>query len=264
MRTSLYPVLFGRSRPRFDIASWFSGGSPGVAYDFTDLSTMRQDIAGTVAVTAVGQSVGWVRDLSRASGNHLIAPADIRRGVIGTSANGKFHLACDGTRAYATVASLDLSAVNRVTIVYAVQALNNSDGIISELSNNYNSNTASFATSRTSASEFNLGSRGSGSPRLVTTDVVGSPALAVIVAHADISAPIVQISRNGGTAVSNSSTQGTGNYGSYVLNVGARNAASPTFPFTGHLSRLAVIGGPVSAGTLAEMVAWARDGNNAY
>lgn len=51
------------------VKTLFSAGEPGVWYDPSDLSTMYQDAAGTIPVTAVGQPVGLILDKS-GRGNH--------------------------------------------------------------------------------------------------------------------------------------------------------------------------------------------------
>ncbi len=47
------------------VRSLFSAGEQGVWYDPSDLSTMYQDAAGTISVTAVGQPVGLILDKSK-------------------------------------------------------------------------------------------------------------------------------------------------------------------------------------------------------
>lgn len=47
------------------VASMFASGEQGVWYDPSDLSTMFQDAAGTIPVTAVGQPVGLMLDKSK-------------------------------------------------------------------------------------------------------------------------------------------------------------------------------------------------------
>ncbi len=51
------------------IAAMFASGEQGAWYDPSDLSTMYQDAAGTIPVTAVGQPVGKILDKS-GRGNH--------------------------------------------------------------------------------------------------------------------------------------------------------------------------------------------------
>ena len=259
-------TIMGASQGRIDPAAWYAGGAPGVAYDFTDLSTMRQDIAGTVAVTAAGQSVGWARDLSRASGNHLVAATDARRTVVGTSANGLPCLSFDGDhRGYRTAATLDMTSVNRVTVVASVRATANADGVIAEFSEGWFVQAGTFIAYRGSDSIFGFASRGSSGIPISRSSVLPAPALAVLVGEGNIAAPSARITTNGVAASAGTGTQGTGNFGNWSLNVGCRSAfSSVVVRFSGDISRLAVIGGSVSAGVLSEMVAWARAGNNAY
>ncbi len=264
MLGSALATIMGASQGRVDPAAWF-GSAPGVAYDFTDLSTMRQNTNGTTAVTAVGQSVGWVRDLSRASGNHLVAPADIRRGVVGTSANGKFHVACNGARAYATTSAINFTGSDEVACIAAMRADSSAVEVIAEISNDTAATDGSFVLYRNSSNNYGIASRGTASA--ISTSSAGafsSPDLFVLVMRAKIFTPTMTLSRNGTEIISSGSSQGSGSYGTHLLNVACRNAGSPSLMLNGHLSRLLVIGGPVSAGTLAQMIAWARDGNNAY
>lgn len=59
-------TVIGGNTPTFDqqIQKLFANGEQGFFYDPNDLSTMYQDAAGTIPVTAVGQPVGLIRDKS--------------------------------------------------------------------------------------------------------------------------------------------------------------------------------------------------------
>lgn len=59
-------TVIGGKKPSFnlEILKLFSNGEQGFFYDPNDLSTMYQDAAGTVPVTAVGQPLGLVLDKS--------------------------------------------------------------------------------------------------------------------------------------------------------------------------------------------------------
>lgn len=65
----------------FDPASLFAQGEQGVWYDPSDLSTLFQDSAGTVPVTAVGQPVGLMLDKS-GRGNHASQPTATCRPIL--------------------------------------------------------------------------------------------------------------------------------------------------------------------------------------
>ena len=57
--------LVAASRNAFNPLSLFAAGEPGAWYDPSDLSTLFQDSAGTVPVTAVEQPVGLILDKAR-------------------------------------------------------------------------------------------------------------------------------------------------------------------------------------------------------
>lgn len=75
-------------------ATLYAAGEQGVWYDPSDMSTMFQDAAGTIPVTAVGQPVGCILDKS-GRGNHA-TQADASRKPILQSIGGKLALVFDG------------------------------------------------------------------------------------------------------------------------------------------------------------------------
>lgn len=60
----------------------FSNNEPGFTFEPWDITTLYQDRAGTMPVTAAGQSVGLRLDKS-GRGNHQVAVSDAKRGVYG-------------------------------------------------------------------------------------------------------------------------------------------------------------------------------------
>ena len=77
-------------------AELFTGGRVGAWYDYNDLTTMFQDMAGTIPVTAAGQVVGKVLDKS-GNGFHWIANADDNsRPILRTDDQGNNYLEYDG------------------------------------------------------------------------------------------------------------------------------------------------------------------------
>ena len=84
-------TVIGGNTPTFDqqIQKLFENGEQGFFYDPNDLSTMFQDAAGTVPVTAVGQTIGLALDKSKglALGNELVTNGDFGTSTTGWSAN---------------------------------------------------------------------------------------------------------------------------------------------------------------------------------
>jgi len=78
------------------ISALFTGGQAGIWYDPNDLSTLFQDTAGTVPVTAAGQSVALMRDKS-GNGNHASQATSSKRPVLTwDSSLGRYYLNFDG------------------------------------------------------------------------------------------------------------------------------------------------------------------------
>lgn len=73
------------SKKAFDIASLFENGEQGIWLDPNDLSTMYQDAAGTVPVTAAVQSVGLMLDKSKGLrlGVNLVPQESFAEGTTG-------------------------------------------------------------------------------------------------------------------------------------------------------------------------------------
>lgn len=121
------------------IASLFSSSEKGFAYDFSDLSTMFQDAAGTTPVTAVDQLVARVNDLS-GNGNHLIQSTSGKRPVLKQDAKG-YYLLFDGTsKTMQTSGTVDLSGLLLFTTFASLSKDRAATEVIFETSADYNSN----------------------------------------------------------------------------------------------------------------------------
>lgn len=85
-------TVIGGAKLNFEIVmrKLFANGEQGFFYDPNDLSTMYQDAAGTVAVTAVGQPVGLILDKSKGLvlGSERINGGDFTNGLIGAITEG--------------------------------------------------------------------------------------------------------------------------------------------------------------------------------
>jgi hypothetical protein len=85
----------GGGAPSFDPATLFASGELGGWYDPSDLSTLFQDTAGTVPVTAAGQAVARINDKS-GNVNHLTQATPAARPLYQTG-GGLHWLDFDGT-----------------------------------------------------------------------------------------------------------------------------------------------------------------------
>ena len=80
----------------FSPLNLFSNSEQGAWYDPSDFSTMFQDSAGTIPVTAVEQPVGLIRDKS-GRGNHASQSTAAARPMLRQEAGGQYYLDFDGT-----------------------------------------------------------------------------------------------------------------------------------------------------------------------
>ena len=78
------------------IAEWTAAGAAGFVFDFTRMDGLYQDRAGTIPVTAIGQPVGYARDLS-GKGLNAIAEDDAARPLMAEDSDGVLCIDC-GTR----------------------------------------------------------------------------------------------------------------------------------------------------------------------
>lgn len=77
--------------------TFFTSGERGAVWDLSDLSTLFQNVAGTTPVTAAGQTVGKILDLSP-NANHWTAAADnTTRPTYQVDSDGRPYLQFDGS-----------------------------------------------------------------------------------------------------------------------------------------------------------------------
>lgn len=100
--------------PSFTPLSLFASGEQGAWYDPSDLTTLFQDAAGTMPVTADGQPVGKILDKS-GRGNHATQSTAASRPLYKT--DGTYHwLQFDGVNDYLATAAIDFTAVKQLSI----------------------------------------------------------------------------------------------------------------------------------------------------
>ena len=249
-------------------ASWtpavpFAAGAKGVWYDPSDLATLFQDSAGTIAVTAAGDPVGKMLDKS-GLGYHLTQSDSAKRPVLQND-GANYYLSFDGfDDCLFTSAQVDLSATNELTQVVGLRKTRNQNAeVVYEHSNAANwmaDGSCIFACTWTSGGDLEPGVCKTAyyQPSLP----VGVAATAVVTQTAKISPSTQATWKNGSQALSASNTLGTGNMRSAKLYVGLR--AGPAFPFQGRLYQLAIWDRLSDSTTLAKIDAWCNSKTGAY
>ena len=111
--------LLGAAVPSFSPAILFASGEPGAWYDPSDLSTLFQDSAGTIPVTAVEQPVGLMLDKSNGL---VLGGENVPASYSGTASTGWVINATSVTRNASTGnASLTLSKALVTGKFYLIQ-----------------------------------------------------------------------------------------------------------------------------------------------
>lgn len=236
-------ILAGQSNTLASIIkSLFANNEQGFAYDPNDLTTMYQDAAGTIPVTAAGQPVGLVLDKS-GRGNHARQTTSASRPILQRNATtGAYYLAFDGTDDFLVTNSIEFTSTDKVSLFAGVRKLSDATfSIITEISASLNANNGTFylavpAAAANGAYEF--ATKGTVA-RVVTKNGIFAPHSAVLTARGNIGLAITKLNVNGISALFNGD-QGTGNYGNYPLYIGRRGGT--TLPFNGHLYGLIGIG----------------------
>lgn len=126
--------FYGPSKRVFTAGEWlFSklrGGAPAfspadlnpvVWYDPSDMSTLFQDSAGTIPVTAAGQSVGLMRDKS-GNNHHASQATSTKRPLLQTDGT-HWWLKGDGIDDFMQTGNIDLTGTDKVSVFAGVRKI---------------------------------------------------------------------------------------------------------------------------------------------
>lgn len=245
------------------ITSLFAGGEQGAWFDPSDITTLFQDTAGTVPVTAAGQSVARINDKS-GRGNHATqATAGSRPTYQVDGARG--YLLFDGTDDFLVTGTVT-PGVSVSQVFAGIRKLSDAaTGLVVDLGpaatafNLINM----LAPSASGANSYRFGSAGSGQQVAGTGAFATAPDTSVITGLASVAAPSVQLRRNGSVVETNTASQGTGGYNAGALYIGRRGGTS--LPLNGRIYGLVVRFGAALTGTqVSDAEAWMNGKTGAY
>ena len=238
-------VMSGQKTLTQLIKSLFSLGDRGFAYDPNDLTTLYQDAAGTIPVTAEGQRVGLMKDKSGRN-NHAFQTVSASRPILQRNATtGAYYLAFDGADDFLVTNSINFTGTDKVSLFAGVRKL--SDATVASL--------IKFGTGASAGRFELLMPPAINSPRYeLSTDsswaqynIGASPISGVIGGFinraATSSANGELLSRYNGVSnplITNAGLNASGNLGNLPLYIGQRDGTS--YPFNGHLYSLIGIG----------------------
>tara|TARA_R110000824_G_scaffold3726_3_gene17689 strand:+ start:1143 stop:2039 length:897 start_codon:yes stop_codon:yes gene_type:complete len=217
----------------------FANSEQGVIYDPSDISSLSQDVAGATPVTAAGQPVGRILDLS-GNGNHATQATASKRPTYQT--DGVLHwLQFDGVDDAMATPSIDFTATDEMSVFVGLRKLSGTAAMLLETSINSgaNSGTFSFVTPDSATDRYRYFSRGTlNGFANVTSALYNAPVTSVLTGFSKIATPVSTIRVDGAQFATTAASQGTGNYTAQVLYLGAR--ASTSLYFTGNLYGLTI------------------------
>jgi hypothetical protein len=150
----------------------------------------------------------------------------------------KPYLKFDGVDDALATGSIDFTSTDKMTVWAGVRRPQ-SAGMVCELSVNQNVNSGAFMVYNDPTGIIGFTSKGTIGAN--ANDTVGDIVVTkVVTGIGSISSPVATIRDNGIQVATNTTTQGTGNYGNYPLYIGSR--AGTSLPFNGQLYSLIVRG----------------------
>ena len=257
MQSIMQPVMgpimrgvMGGRRSSFSPRTLFAKGQQGAWYDPSDLSTLFQDAAGTIPVTATGQPVGLMRDKS-GRGNHASQATAASRPIF-RDVGGLRYLECDGVDDGMVTSSIDFTGTDKMFVCVGVRKLSDSspDGTILETSTAADANNGAFYLRSSAGGQPNYQALSRGTIfSSSNVSPVPAPDTSVLTVTSGIATPSIITRRNGVQASPNLATQGTGNYGNYPLYLFRRGGT--TLPFNGLFFGAVIAGAVYSAVQIA-------------
>lgn len=250
------------------ILSLFSAGEQGLWLDPSDLSTLFQDTAGTIPVTAAGQQIALMLDKS-GRGNHFVQPTALARPTLQTDGLGHWFLEFDGVDDFmAGVGTLDLSASDKMTVWLGLRKYSDSAicVVFETAPNGLTSNGSLWmlAPGVPGQATFAVGGRGAGAAGGLRGTPFAAPMSAVFTAIADIGqsalAGELSIRINGSpppTIVYEGAPLGTGNFGNWRPYLGMRGGTG--YPFKGAFYGVVARGGASNGETIAAVEPFIAD-----
>lgn len=137
----------------------------------------------------------------------------------------------DGVDDGLSTSVVDFTASDEMMFAIALRKLLTTSRVVFELGPNVNSTNGTFICNTGSAglSNFASGSKGTGGRADAATVLLDVEASAILGARMKISAPFINIRRNGAQEGHNNASQGSGNYSAQVMNFGSRDSGGQAF-----------------------------------
>lgn len=226
----------------FDPRSLFRGGEQGLWYDPSDLSTLFQDAAGTVPVTAAGQPVGRMLDKS-GRGNHAFQSTAASRPMLRQNATtGAYYLETDGSDDWMSTSAIDFTGTDKVSVFTGVRKLSDATtGVVVELGTTVSATDfALFAPAGNGANSFRWQPQASAVNQIEVGNTLPAPVSVVLSCEVDKSINYGRMYISGVKVDPPVGFSVSGVFSNKPLHLFRR--AGTTLPFNGHFCGLTIVG----------------------
>lgn len=254
----------------FNPVSLFAAGEQGVWYDPSDLSTLFQDTAGTIPVTAAGQPVGLMRDKS-GRGNHATQATATARPILQTDGDN-WWLVFDGVDDSLLTGNVSFTTTDKMSIFTGLRKNSDAAGgmLVSHEATAGGAPTFFVTAPEGAAATYGARSGGATNYTAKTPATFAAPRTDVLTVALD-NAGMAALASVFGFRVNGASqtpilvggtTTGGGNYGNSPLRIGRR--IDGTLVFNGHLYGIIIRGVASTAQQIADTENWLSAKTGAY
>ena len=243
----------------------FAASEKGVWYDPGDITTLFQDTAGTIPVTASGQTVALMKDKSGNGADATQSDATKRPTFQIYAGTDYGYLNFDGTNDFMVTSAINFTGTAVMTATAGIQVDTGATGsrIVFELGTDTSANNGAFyITAPSTAGDHSFGLRGTTFIAGVVANV--DPSDDILTAQLNIGAATKEleliprlngVTKSGaGITWSGGANAGTGTFGNYALYIGAR--AGTSLFFKGRMYSLIVRGATSTAPQVTATEAW--------
>jgi hypothetical protein len=255
------------SRPwvTFVPSDLFLSSEKGVWYDPGDITTLFQDVAGTIPVTASGQTVALMKDKS-GNNAHATQSDATKRPTFQIYAGTDYgYLNFDGTNDFMVTSTINFTGTAVMTASAGIQVDTGATGsrIVFELGTDTSANNGAFyITAPSTAGDHSFGLRGTTFIAGVVANV--DPSDDILTAQLNIGAATKEleliprlngvVKSGAGITWSGGANAGTGNFGNHALYIGAR--AGTSLFFKGKFYGMIIRGATSTAPQVTATEAW--------
>ena len=229
-------------------SSLFASGEKGAWFDASDLTTLFQDSAGTIPVTAVGQKVGKWLDKS-GNNNHAVQATLANQPTYQIDPEGNPNVTFTKLGTQLVTPSINFTGTAQMMVCVGINVLDSSSaGVALELGSDVNSVNGSFLVGAPGAStDHSFYLRGTSTIRAAINNVVdGDDIFTGLLDISQATKELELIPRLNFTQLTGSqitwtgTTAGTGNFGNLPLYLGSRSGI--TTPYGGKIYSIVVRG----------------------